>query len=1052
MTGNLSPSPRWRRLFLLCSLLLPAASCAAGAPAPFMVWNPARPGNLPPIVLQCDAARGTGFQYEKIAGLGEYDASPAGCMRAAVVYLREAIVRMTGRELPVRSQADLSAGIVLTTLAGAGEDVRRDPRVRAALCDNGRDAYNAVEAFYLRSEAKRLLLVANTPAGLAAGVVELLESVGYEVLGMGPNWTHVPDYQQRPLACMLERAGRPGYYLRGLLAYSGQERGVGTLYGRTAVHDGADEPVEVSYTRWRLGARLLGRSMDDFPGHALQAYHHTVIKQMRETGNFEGFLVPETLLGAFVDRPVASGENAGWLWVSTDPAGRPGAGKVFLSDGAAWQEQNLLEVGAKLDLSSAVVRQIVLEGMKTNAEAHFAARPDDPFIFGTESEDGTGYARIGELARHPHWYPEYLKAERVPFGRPYLLHGQFGIRQPLESWDPASPSDHVFAFNSWLLREFDKWIDTLPAEQRVTASGKSKKALVRCSFYSYGLHDVPPSFNPDPRCRVMIAGYPVHRGTGKWLQIAGALDDARAFQRLLPREPSGIYQILSVAYYGDYGPDAWPGVDSSAASIASAYRVIFKAGVRAITAETDFNFGKFGLSLYLTAKILWNPALTDAQLEALRDRWFRRAFGSGWQEMKAAYAAIMPQNYPVAGIGACGQIIHLIDAADARVDPRREPAAQRRIDDVKQYWYFYYLLATGRGTPASRELKELVWKGQMSYMTAMHMVVRRCFGLYSPAEAAGPEFNVGPAHFTPEETARWWREMLRAWPRVEAARFADATLRNGVPAKAVDLHDLVRVREFGPPDAPGFYYNAGAQAPPSFLTRADRPGQLIGFSQYWPYNPADAHYGVLDVGYTVECWNARTRAWERPAAGAEGIVRSKDVVVNGAACQAVDIRVPAPRAGVCRITVAGGGYLSQLAGPEIDWPKGLAAAPQGFTYAQPMGGLTQSPSYFYIPKGTKSLDLEVWDNYQAKHLILRTALPDAKDATPPRDVDIGARGVHRIPLRPGEDGTVAMISGNGFAFPVLYSVPMLWARSPGSLLVPRAIARADGLTILQPRP
>ena len=37
---------------------------------------------------------------------------------------------------------------------------------------------------------------------------------------------------------------------------------------------------------------------------------------------------------------------------------------------------------------------------------------------------------------------------------------------------------------------------------------------------------------------------------------------------------------------------------------------------------------------------------------------------------------------------------------------------------------------------------------------------------------------------------------------------------------------------------------------------------------------------------------------------------------------------------------------------------------------------------------------------------------------------------------------------SAFYVPLLHSAPTLWARSPGSLLVPRAIAVADGLTIL----
>ena len=56
---------------------------------------------------------------------------------------------------------------------------------------------------------------------------------------------------------------------------------------------------------------------------------------------------------------------------------------------------------------------------------------------------------------------------------------------------------------------------------------------------------------------------------------------------------------------------------------------------------------------------------------------------------------------------------------------------------------------------------------------------------------------------------------------------------------------------------------------------------------------------------------------------------------------------------------------------------------------------------------------------------------------------------YTVVLEPGEDGTLAKISGNGFAFPLLYSVPSYWAKCPAELVVPRAIAEADGLKIVE---
>jgi hypothetical protein len=163
--------------------------------------------------------------------------------------------------------------------------------------------------------------------------------------------------------------------------------------------------------------------------------------------------------------------------------------------------------------------------------------------------------------------------------------------------------------------------------------------------------------------------------------------------------------------------------------------------------------------------------------------------------------------------------------------------------------------------------------------------------------------------------------------------------------------------------------------------------------------------------------------------------------------------VKAPSAGTYRFDIGYGGNLGQIAGLDYDLASGkrqTAPAPgspigKGLTFFGNLQGLTQSPAYIYIPKGTKSVDLEVYDGMNAKTLVLYKGLPKAGANVPTRDVDISKRGTHRVKLEPGEDGTIAAIKGNGFAFPFLYSVPQYWAKSPGELLVPRAIAEADGL-------
>ncbi len=1036
--------------FLILAMLPGTIVTAQELPSEFLVFSDEAGFTPPAIVVQFDPRGGTGVDWKLAQGRPWHDSSEAAQLGAAVEFLREGIHRLCGQRLDVVNSNDLSRGIVLTLLNGASDDIREDDDIREALKNDGRDSYNHREAFFIRSEPERLLIVANRVEGLLVAAPELLESVGYEVLGMGPNWVHVPADCRKRLAFRIQRKGRPGYYLRGLHATSGQSYGVGTIMKRELLVDPDDETVDVSYRRWQVGRRLRTRSMPSFPGHAMQAYHRAVVEQMRTTGTADGFLAT-VKLGLNADRPSASEANQGWLWINTDAANQAGHGQVFYSRKSEWKAGDLRSLPMNLDLSVPAIRAIVLDALKSRSETFFGKNPDDTFVFGTDPEDGGGYADLANRVKFPNWYPEYLSKTASPFGRPYVLHKFKGLDQPRELWDAAAPSDHVYGFNNWLLQEFDRWIDSLPADQQITSSGRSKKAAIRCSFYCYNYHDVPPNFNLDPRIRVMIAGYPKHRGRGKWNAFASQTDLAQAFRLMLPREPSGDYWIISLSYFRDRNLDGLKSTwDGSPESLTTRQQEHFAAGFRALSVETDFNFGRMGLGYYLLSQVLWNPRLSADDLDAIRGRWLKRAFGSGWQPMKDYYDFMLPKNYPVNSPHAWSRAIRFIDAADKLIDPATEPDAMRRLDDLKQYWYFYYLVATGQDKPTSQAMQELAWKGQMSYMNASHMIMRRIFNT-NQAELAAGEYMHGPAHFTPAETDQWWPKILKQWPIVPVDRFADVKLADRRFGRDVDLNDLVAVTEFGnDPCRQAFLYNSGYMTPPAILTTASRADEEIGLQLYWPADVTgkDRYYIARDVPYGISRWNERRQRWDELVDKTMTAQPSDEVRIPGTNRERhhlAAIRFKAPSPGTYRFEIGRGGNLSYLT--DLGWKStdNQHTAGRSLTFDGNVVGLTQSSTWIYIPKGTPSLDLEVWDSNNRKFVTLYKSLPPGRKNVS-RKVDVSQRKTHRIKLSPDETGTLAEISGNGFAFPYLYSVPMLWAKSPGQLLIPRAVAAADKLT------
>jgi hypothetical protein len=1020
-------------LILISGNTLPAL---ATAPATFTVTTPDANVPLPPVVLQYDAATKTGFNWDDIKGQNSDDRRPDNVMRVAVEYLVEGVRRMTGRTLPVISSNDLSRGIVLTTIAGAPPELRDDPQVKAALRNTGEDAYNASEAFFIRSEKNRLLVIANRWDGLADGIAALMEVSGYEILDMGPDWIYTPDYHHKPLSFTVAKSGRPSFYIRGL--YGGSYNGSTYLYPPP---DPQDERIVASKMRWRTGWRTWGESMPPYPGNVLDSYHSAVLDRMLELKKPEGFLVPRTLIGPDAERPDATKENERTLWVNSDPAGAPGAGQVFISNGTRWVPQNRGWIGAALDLSVPLVRKIVLEKMKASAASFFATHPDDVYVFPTEAEDGA-YATIDKDVKYRNWYPEYLAAAKLPFGRPYALQGFHGLNHPKETWDASSASDHTFAFNNWLLHEYDKWIDSLPKAERVTATGQPKKALIRTSLYSYAYHDVPPNFNLDPRIRVMVAGYPKHRGSGQWVQCSSYRDVAAAFKRLLPNEPSGEYRIISDTDYTDSTMECIPAAWSAAPqALIEDLKSTYDSGTKALIYETDFNNGKYGLGYYLMSKLLWNVNLTVPQLDALRDRWLQRAYGSAWREMKAYYDFMLPENFPSNSSGTWARAVRLLDAADKKLDGSKEPDARRRLDDMKQFWYFYYLLDSGKAKPDDRDMQEFMWKSQMSYVTATDMLIDFFPKANRLPQNAAGDFAKGPARYTHEETQQWWAKILAHWPLVKVDFFADAVLKNGVPGNAVEQNDLVVVKEFQSA-MPPMPIEVGREET-TFSTVAHKAGDAIGFQRLWPDRPGDRLGSERAVSYGLEYWDRAPKSWKTVVEGARQIshlITRED----GSKWQLVNVRKAAPQAGIYRFTVGEGGTEGVLTGWNYNAANGTyqGSAPMTYSFSnKPVAG--KGSVYFYIPKGTKSLDVEV-AGAKDRTLIFYTGLP-ATGMKESRRVTLSGAGTHRVPLQPGEDGALASADGS-VGLPYLYSVPVLWARSPGALLVPRAIAKADGLS------
>ena len=162
----------------------------------------------------------------------------------------------------------------------------------------------------------------------------------------------------------------------------------------------------------------------------------------------------------------------------------------------------------------------------------------------------------------------------------------------------------------------------------------------------------------------------------------------------------------------------------------------------------------------------------------------------------------------------------------------------------------------------------------------------------------------------------------------------------------------------------------------------------------------------------------------------------------------VEVRFEAPQPGTYKFDVGSGGNGAALAGLSYRLSKGETAVHEPHTYRGIALGSIPSTTFFYIPKGIQRIWLDVYGAPGTEPGLLLYKQLSPTD--PPRRVTLNEGEAQSVELEPGEAGTIAEVTTNGFQFPYLRSVPRLWAFSRSELLVPRAIAKADQLTIIDP--
>ena len=99
--------------------------------------------------------------------------------------------------------------------------------------------------------------------------------------------------------------------------------------------------------------------------------------------------------------------------------------------------------------------------------------------------------------------------------------------------------------------------------------------------------------------------------------------------------------------------------------------------------------------------------------------------------MKAYYDFMLTDNFPANGPNFWARAIRLIEAADQKISDTNEPDEQARLDDLKQYWYYFYLVDTKKDTAALPEMREFAWKGHVIHDCDAHGYESDLWGVWS---------------------------------------------------------------------------------------------------------------------------------------------------------------------------------------------------------------------------------------------------------------------------------------------------------------------------------
>jgi len=443
-----------------------------------------------------------------------------------------------------------------------------------------------------------------------------------------------------------------------------------------------------------------------------------------------------------------------------------------------------------------------------------------------------------------------------------------------------------------------------------------------------------------------------------------------------------------------------------------------RGNFRAMIGEVDYAWGALGRGYYLTSKLLWNP---QADAKAVLMDYYQKGFGPAAGVMQQYYELQDPQDKGyLFSKNVMAQAYRLLESASRKAGT--DPAIQARLDHEKQFLYFNYLFWREQRAATTDEEKALnleliTWAWRTRYT---HMVdwtwIHVNWLWYCKDRYGVPTWDASNANAP-------WRVSAPITRAEMDAKFQEG-LNYFQPQPVTQTTyspDLVPVN---------FPYS------PSILTQNATAGGKL-----WALYCTNANGGALEFDLLP------VFAYGTPADFQYTVSNSKGAIVTQATLQQDGqwrhLSVPVPAGGVYYLDVDDACQAWWLRVTN-DVSACFAPRKEGWsTYGVP-------DLYFYVPKGTTHIqyyyNLDPAHRNDTRNRLLTTHELYRPDGVLSQTVSNWEEVVD-IPVPPGQDGACWRLHGLKLGQLWLYNVPNYLAMSPNALLIPREVAKRDGLRL-----